>query len=129
MPHHHKLRVLIVDDEYIVRDALAIALRTINGIEVVGQAQNGLEAIEQHKRLLPDVVLMDAEMPRVDGVTATRQIFKSNAHSRVIALMTFGDDPLLQNAMLDAGACLCLSKQDSLETLERALKTIAHTTH
>jgi DNA-binding NarL/FixJ family response regulator len=127
MPYHPTLRVLIVDDEYIVRDALATALRALGGIEVVGLAENGLDGIEQHKKLLPDVVLIDADMPRVDGITATRYIHKSKAHSRIIGLMTFGDDPLLQNAMLDAGASLCLSKQDSLETLERALKTVTHT--
>jgi len=127
MSFHRTLRVLIVDDEAVVRNALAVALRTFGDIEVVGQARNGLEAIEQHNKLLPDIVLMDADMPRVDGITATRHIQQSKAHSRIIALMTFGDDPMLRNAMLDAGACMCLSKQDNLEVLERALRTVAHT--
>ena len=119
----HTQRILIVDDEKIVRDALSCALKTMPGFEVVGQAEDGLEAIHQHKQLLPDIVLMDAQMPHVNGITATRQIRKSKAHSQVIALMTFGDDPLWRNAMLEAGAVLCLSKQDSLETLEAALSS------
>ena len=122
-------RVLIVDDEHIVRDALARAFKTIIGFEVVGQAANGLEAIEQHKRLVPDIVLMDAHMPRIDGITATRHIHRIKTHSCIIALMTYGDDPTLCEAMLKAGATLCLSKQDGLEALERALNSIVASSH
>jgi DNA-binding NarL/FixJ family response regulator len=124
MTFHYTRRVLIVDDERIVRDALALALKTMAGFEVVGQAANGLEAIEQHNRLLPDIVLMDAQMPRIDGITATRHIHRIKAQSCIIALMTFGDDPALRAAMMEAGATLCLSKQEGLEALELALNTV-----
>jgi DNA-binding NarL/FixJ family response regulator len=124
MNFHYTHRVLIVDDEHIVRDALVRALKSMTGFKVVGLAANGLEAIEQHKRLLPDIVLMDAKMPRIDGITATRHIRRVEAHSCIIALMTYGDDPTLRAAMLEAGASLCLSKHDGLEALELALHTV-----
>ena len=71
-----KIKVLIADDHRVVREGLAAILKTKDDIHVVGEAQDGAEAVEKTKTLMPDVILMDVSMPRMGGIEATRQIIR-----------------------------------------------------
>jgi DNA-binding NarL/FixJ family response regulator len=114
------LRLLIVDDQPLIRRGLAMMLATELGIEVVGQAGDGLEAIEMAMALRPDVVVMDLQMPRASGVVATREITAKLPSTRVVVLTTFDDDALVFEA-IKAGAHAYLLKdateEDVLETI------------
>ena len=96
------IRVLIADDQTLFREGLRAVL-TAHGIDVVGEAGDGHQAIEQARRLCPDVVLMDLRMPLLDGVEATRRLSQLERPPRVIALTTFEDDAALFQ-VLRAGA-------------------------
>lgn len=114
------LRLLIVDDQPIIRRGLALMLGAEPGIEVVGQGGDGQEAVDLALALAPDVVLMDLQMPRLDGVAATRQITARLPHTHVVVLTTFDDDELVFEA-IQAGAHAYLLKdaaeEDVLETV------------
>ncbi len=97
------IRVLVVDDHRIVREGLASLLGEQKGIEVVGQAGDGREAVNLASRLHPSVVIMDVSMPVMHGDEATRQIKKILPETRVIALSMFEDDEMMQK-MFGAGA-------------------------
>jgi DNA-binding NarL/FixJ family response regulator len=97
------IRVLVVDDQQLVRMGLRMLFEQAADIEIVGEADNGAEAVRLTERLTPDVVLMDLRMPGMDGVTATRRIVTARPASRVVALTTFDDDDHLYPA-LEAGA-------------------------
>ncbi|MBC2934692.1 response regulator transcription factor [Nocardioides sp. zg-1228] len=96
-------RVLLVDDEPLVRRGITVTLSTEDDLDVVGEAEDGAEAVSQVGRLRPDVVLMDIRMPRVDGITATRTITAGNRPPAVIVLTTFENDDHVYDALL-AGA-------------------------
>ena len=81
-----KIKVLIADDHRVVREGLAAILKTKDDINVVGEAQDGMEAVEKTKTLMPDVILMDVSMPRMGGVEATRQIKREFPHMGIVAL-------------------------------------------
>ncbi|MFI6243862.1 response regulator [Micromonospora sp. NPDC050795] len=103
------IRVLLVDDQHLIRAGLRMLCDAQPDIEVVGEADNGREAIPLAGRLLPDVVVMDLRMPGVDGITATSRILAERPATRVLVLTTFGDDDHLYPA-LTAGACGFLLK-------------------
>lgn len=103
------IRVLLVDDQHLIRAGLRMLCEAQPDIEVVGEADNGREAIPLAGRLLPDVVVMDLRMPGVDGITATSRILAERPTTRVLVLTTFGDDDHLYPA-LTAGACGFLLK-------------------
>jgi DNA-binding NarL/FixJ family response regulator len=103
------LRLLIVDDQPIIRRGLALMLASEPGVDVVGQAADGLEAIEQALALKPDVVVMDLQMPRASGVVATREITAQLPDTRVVVLSTYDDDELVFEA-IRAGAQAYLLK-------------------
>ncbi|MEU4551810.1 response regulator transcription factor [Micromonospora violae] len=103
------IRVLLVDDQHLIRAGLRMLCDAQPDIEVVGEADNGREAITLAARLLPDVVVMDLRMPGVDGITATSRILTERPATRVLVLTTFGDDDHLYPA-LTAGACGFLLK-------------------
>lgn len=86
------IRVLIVEDQTLMRQGLRTILELEDGFEVVGEAADGQEAVEQAQALRPDIVLMDVQMPRMNGVEATRQITALVPHTRVIMLTTFDYD-------------------------------------
>jgi DNA-binding NarL/FixJ family response regulator len=96
-------RILVVDDHSMIRDSVARLLGHADGCEVVGTAGDGQEAVDLVGRLAPDVVLMDIEMPGVDGIAATAQIRERHPEARVVMLTTFSDSERVHDA-LDAGA-------------------------
>ncbi|GAA0406767.1 response regulator transcription factor [Micromonospora gifhornensis] len=117
------IRVLLVDDQHLIRAGLRMLCESTPDIEVVGEADNGREAISLATRLRPDVVVMDLRMPGVDGITATSRILADRPATRVLVLTTFGDDDHLYPA-LTAGACGFLLKDapptDLLDGIRRA---------
>jgi DNA-binding NarL/FixJ family response regulator len=115
-----RIRVLVVDDQALFREALVALLAVQPGIEVVGEAANGREAVEAVGRLRPDVVLMDLRMPVLDGVGATRQLRVDHPAVRVLALTTFDGDAEVFPA-LRAGAVGYLLKDATTERLVEAV--------
>ncbi|NGM12893.1 response regulator transcription factor [Verrucosispora sioxanthis] len=103
------IRVLLVDDQHLIRAGLRMLCEAQPDIEVVGEADNGRDAIALAARLVPDVVVMDLRMPGVDGISATSRILADRPGARVLVLTTFGDDDHLYPA-LTAGACGFLLK-------------------
>jgi NarL family two-component system response regulator LiaR len=115
------IRVLLVDDHAVVREGLRVFLELQDGIEVVGEAGNGLEAVTAAERLRPDVILMDLVMPELDGVGAMRQLRERTPSTRVIVLTSFLDDERLLPA-LQAGAAGYLLKNVEPADLARAVR-------
>jgi NarL family two-component system response regulator LiaR len=115
------IRVMLVDDHTMVRRGLATFLLVFDDLELVGEAANGDEAIELCSHFLPDVVLMDLAMPDVDGVTATRVIRQRYPMVQVIALTSFKEEELVQNA-LQAGAIGYLLKDVTADELAQAIR-------
>src|SRR5690349_1234826 len=114
------IRVLLCDDHAVVREGLARLLESTEGIEVVGTAADGAEAIVAANDLHPDVVLMDLAMPNVDGVAATRRIAAEAPDSRVVVLTSFSDNARIHDA-LDAGARGYLLKDAEASEVVRAI--------
>ena len=116
--------VLLADDQELVREGFRLVLSVEEGIEVVGEAANGRQAVELALSLLPDVVLMDIRMPDLDGIAATRQIAAATSTVRVLILTTFDEEQLLYDAMR-AGASGFLLKESTREQLVHAIRTVA----
>jgi DNA-binding NarL/FixJ family response regulator len=115
------IRVLIVDDHAVVREGLRAFLELQDRMEVIGEAGDGREAIEEAERLRPDVILMDLVMPRLDGVEAMRELHEQVPAARVIVLTSFLDDERLLPA-LRAGAAGYLLKNVEPQDLARAIR-------
>jgi len=115
-----KRRVLIVDDSPQVRQELRTLLPLAGDIEIVGEAADGLEAVHMAEVLRPQVILMDLEMPVMDGYKATRQIKDHCPSCRVVALTVYGD-PASRNRAVEAGVDVFLVKGVSVETLVQAI--------
>jgi DNA-binding NarL/FixJ family response regulator len=119
------LRVLVCDDQALVRAGFAKLIDATNGLTVVGEAADGAQAVDAARRLLPDVVLMDIRMPVLDGISATSQIVAMlNAQVRVLVLTTFGTDEYVADA-LRAGASGFLLKDAPPEQLITAIRVVA----
>ncbi|HEX4110016.1 MAG TPA: response regulator transcription factor [Solirubrobacteraceae bacterium] len=118
------IRVLIVDDQRVVRDGLSMLVDLMEGIEVIGTAQDGAEALEVADRDRPDVVLMDLNMPVLDGAAATRRIGQTLPGTQVLVLTTYANDEALFPA-LQAGARGYLTKDASAEEIEQAIRAVA----
>jgi DNA-binding NarL/FixJ family response regulator len=117
-------RVLVADDEDLMRAGLIELLTVDPQIEVVGQASTGRQAVDQVRRLVPDVVLMDVRMPDLDGIAATSELFRVAPHVKVLILTTFEQDDYIFGA-LRAGASGFLLKRTRPEELIAAVRTIA----
>jgi DNA-binding NarL/FixJ family response regulator len=117
------VRVLLVDDQQIVRQGLATILKYASGIEVVGQASDGEEAVALARNLKPDVVFMDLKMPRLGGIPATRQICAELPDTHVIILTTYDADDLVFEG-IKAGAKGYLLKEATSETLVEAVQGV-----
>lgn len=118
------IRVLVVDDQTLVRSGLRLVLQGREGLEVVGEAANGEEALRAVRRLQPDVVLMDVRMPAMDGIEATRRVLAENSGCRVIVLTTFDIDEYVFGAM-SAGASGFLLKDVTGDQLAASIKLIS----
>ncbi|MEW2410446.1 response regulator [Streptomyces griseoviridis] len=116
-------RVVVADDQTIVREGIVMLLGLLPGIEVVGAAGDGIEAVRLVAELAPDVVLMDLRMPRCDGVEATRRIRAEYPGTQVVVLTTFGDDDSLFSA-LRAGARGYLTKDAGGDEIVRAVRSV-----
>lgn len=118
------IRVLLADDHPVVRDGLAAMLSTQPDLTVVGEAATGAEALRQTASLAPDVVLMDLQMPEMDGTTATAAIRAAHPEVRVLVLTTYGTDADI-TAAVDAGAVGYLLKDTGRHALCEAVRTAA----
>jgi DNA-binding NarL/FixJ family response regulator len=118
------IRVLIADDDDLMRAGLVELLTADPDIEITGQAANGREAVDRACRLAPDVVLMDVRMPDVDGIAATRELAQAAPAARVLILTTFEQDDYIFGA-LRAGASGFLLKRTRPEELIAAVRAIA----
>jgi DNA-binding NarL/FixJ family response regulator len=117
------IRVLLAEDHKIVRQGTRLYLESM-GIEIVGEATNGREAVELARQLQPDVVVMDIHMPELTGVEATRRIRHENDAVRVLALTAY-DDPAYVHALLDAGADGFVLKTAEMADLLNAIHEVA----
>lgn len=117
-----KIRVLLVDDNEVVREGLVSLLEPHSDIEVVGKAVDGLDAISKAEETDPDVILMDAQMPRADGAEATRRIKEILPDVKVLFLTVYGD---YVGDALSAGASWYLTKDCRRQDLLEAIRTLA----
>jgi DNA-binding NarL/FixJ family response regulator len=118
------IRVLVADDQSMVRAGFRMLLAGEDDIEVVAEAGNGREAVDKAARFHPDVVLMDIRMPELDGLQATRRILAADKSARILVLTTFDLDEYVYEA-LRAGASGFVLKDDSPEQLIAAIRTVA----
>jgi DNA-binding NarL/FixJ family response regulator len=117
-------RVLLADDDRLLRAGLALVLGTAADLQVVAEAGDGIEAVEQTLANSPDVVLMDVRMPGMDGIEATRRLVAARPDTKILILTTFPDDEYVYGA-LRAGASGFLLKRASPERLLDAVRTVA----
>ncbi len=118
------IRILIVDDHTVIRDGLSAMLGHEDDMMVVGEASNGLEAVDQADRLKPDVILMDLRMPELDGVGAMKRIAENDPDAKVLVLTTFDTDEYIFHA-LEAGAKGFLLKDVSHQELFEAVRAVS----
>ena len=119
-----EIRVLLADDQQLMREGLRVLLDLTPDIRVIGEAGDGAEAVERAQQLCPDVVLMDVRMPRLDGVAATRRLHDTCPEVKVIILTTFDDDEYVFEG-LRAGAVGYLLKDTPSEQLFAAIRAAA----
>ena len=118
-----KIKVLVVDDHTIVRDGICALLALAADIEVVGEAANGMEALEKVRQLTPDVVLMDIAMPIMGGLEATRRIHKESPGAKVLVLTQY-DDKEYVFPVIEAGARGFISKTAASSELTSGIRSI-----
>lgn len=119
------IRVLLADDQRVVREGLGSLLGLLDGLELVGTAADGEEAVAMAATLDPDVVLMDLRMPRCDGIEATRRLTARGARPHVVVLTTYADDASVLEA-LRAGARGYLTKDAGAEDIRGAIEAVSH---
>lgn len=118
------IRILVVDDHVVVREGLSALLIPRNGMEVIGEAVDGAEAVEKAHSLNPDVILMDLNLPVKSGVEAITEIIEENSDARILVLTSFDEESKL-SAAIEAGALGYLSKNSSTEELFHAVRGVA----
>ncbi len=116
-----KIRVLLADDHTVVRQGLRALLAAEGDIDIVGEAENGRQAIQLVKKLLPDVAVIDIAMPVLNGLEATRQITRSVPTTKVLILSSYSDDEYVQQ-LTEAGAAGYLVKQTAANELLKAIR-------
>ncbi len=117
------IRVLVVDDHDLVRTGITRMLGDISGMQVVGQADSGEEALKKARELKPDVVLMDVKMPGIGGLEATRKLLRSHQDMKVLAVTACEEDPF-PTWLLQAGAAGYLTKGAALEEMVQAIRMV-----
>src|SRR4029077_18344968 len=118
-----KLRILVADDHELVRRGLCTLLQAHEDWEICGEAVDGREAVEKAKQLKPDVIILDVGMPNLNGLDATRQLCRQNAHYKVIVLTITDTDQVIREA-LDAGARGFVLKSDAARDLVSAVEAL-----
>lgn len=118
------IRIVVADDVPVFREMVVDAIELEDDLEVVGQASNGEDAVDWCCREQPDIVILDVEMPRMDGVAATRQIVARCPQTRVVILTAFEDDGLILQ-LIQAGATGYLLKESKIEEVIRAIRVAA----
>ena len=118
------IHVMLVDDHNVVRSGLATFLRAYEDLELVGEAKNGLEAVQLCRQKQPDVILMDLMMPEMDGIAATRAILADYPGIKIIAMTSFEEEQLVQG-VLAAGAISYLVKNVTADELAKAIRDAA----
>ena len=118
------IRILLADDQKIIRDGLRALIQAQADMEVVGEAPDGREAVQMTRRLRPDAIVMDVNMPVMDGITATRQIVAEDPQAKVLILsMQCGSS--FDAAALGAGAKGCLAKDRVFQEFVEAIRSLA----
>ncbi len=118
------IKVLLVDDHDLVRIGIRSLLENVSGIEVVGEACSGEEAIQLTKKLNPHVVLMDVKMPGIGGLEATKRILRFNPDVKVLAVTVYGEEPY-PSRVLQAGAVGYLTKGADVNEVVQAIKSVS----
>jgi DNA-binding NarL/FixJ family response regulator len=118
-----KIKIFIVDDHEIFRNGLKMVLGKLKYVELEGEAENGQEFVNMLNEVVPDIVLMDIEMPVLNGIEASMIALKLHPKLKIIALTMFGDDDYIQS-MMDVGAKGFLMKNINKETLDKAILTV-----
>jgi DNA-binding NarL/FixJ family response regulator len=116
-----KMKILLADDHTVVRQGLKALLAAEDDIEIVGEADNGRQAVQMAKKFLPDVIVMDIAMPVLNGLEATRQITRSLPSAKVLILSSYSDDEYVQQ-LTQAGAAGYLVKQTAANDLLKAIR-------
>lgn len=117
------IKILIADDHPVVREGLSAMLSKEQDVEVVGEAENGVEAVNKAKELQPDIIFMDLRMPELDGVEAMRQIRAENPDIKIIVLTTYDNDESIFKG-IEAGAKAYLLKDAPREELLKAIRAV-----
>jgi DNA-binding NarL/FixJ family response regulator len=118
------IRVVLADDHGIVRDGLGRLIAALDDIELVGTAADGVQAVERCAQLAPDVVLMDLDMPNLDGIEATRRVLEDHPATAVLVLTSFSDRARILGA-IEAGACGYLLKDVSADEVADGIRAAA----
>ena len=118
------IRVVLADDHGVIRDGLGRLISALDDVELLAVAADGEEAIEQCARLAPDVVLMDLDMPVLDGIEATKRIVAEHPQTAVLVLTSFSDRPRIMGA-LEAGACGYLLKDVDADEVAEGIRAAA----
>jgi DNA-binding NarL/FixJ family response regulator len=118
------IKILVVDDHIVVRRGLELLLTPKYGIEIVGEAINGLDAIEKTEQLLPDVILMDVKMPQMNGIEATERIHNHYPAIKILALTSYSEQDQIAR-IIKAGALGYILKDSSPEELIEAINQVA----
>jgi DNA-binding NarL/FixJ family response regulator len=118
------IRVVLADDHGVIRDGLGRLIAALDDIELVGVAADGVEAVQRAAELAPDVVLMDLDMPRLDGIEATRRVLADHPQTAVLVLTSFSDRPRILGA-IEAGACGYLLKDVAADEVADGIRAAA----
>lgn len=117
------LKILIADDHKIVRQGLRSLIEKSKGAEIIGEADNGEEVIKMAKKTTPDIIIMDISMPKLNGITATKQILKANSKTKIICLSMYSEKQYVAD-MLKAGASAYILKDCAFDELVCAINSV-----
>jgi DNA-binding NarL/FixJ family response regulator len=118
-----KIKILIADDQKLIREGLKVLLEMEESFMVIGEASNGQQAVDLYIKLRPDIVLMDIQMPVINGVEAIKKILELDKEAKIIILTTFDDDDYVYDG-LKSGALGYILKDSSIEKLSESIKVI-----